>query len=426
MGRRLYRGLTCLSNSVQDHTVTYPTGAINYDDPFVETPAEPGVEEEIVVETDDASIIRRWYTVPVQDGVRKGYSPSQPTFSRNPSSQTGGLHRRPEPSRALSTSRSRQKRMRLDAKRIKAPILPPFLVFRPPFNWMFYALTPVIMPVFIVGVVIAFIFDSGRSRRRAQAVVAMQPLNEAIATAVAKAGQTRTDTDDTGRLSPERLFEQHSSMQTNGAMTTVRMKLNSAARSLSNRMVRRTTGFDPESGGESDDESGIMLQSQGSESESPESSRRSSCTDSPQSDATLIDVTPVGGDDGLGSVLSSITKWSRGAPIKPHVRSTAASSRPEQGLVPPPTQRSQSQTDMNDRTVYTSGRDKPYPHPAHDPSASPNRPDLTGKKDVKLELTDVQRRIIDNLNQGINPTKWTKWLTWLPMVGNAHAAIVVR
>lgn len=388
------------------------------------------MEEEILVETDDASIIRRWYTVPVQDGVRKGYSPSHPTFSRNPSSQAGGLPRRPEPSRALSTSRTKQKRMRLDAKRKKAPFLPPFLVFRPPFNWIFYALTPVFMPVFMVGVVVAFIIDSGRSRRRAQAVVAMQPLNESIATAVAKAGQTRTVNQadsNTGSLSPERLFEQHSSMQTNGAMTTVRMKLNSAARSLSNRMVRRTTGFDPESGGESDDEGRIMLDSRGSESSSPESSRRSSCTDSPQSDATLVDVTPVGGDDGVGSVLSNIANWSRGAAIKPQARPTSSSVRPEPGLVPPPTQRSQSQTMVKDRTEYkASDGDKPYPHPAHDPSASPNRPDLTEKKDVKLELTDVQRRIIRNLNEGVDQTKWTKWLTWLPMVGNAHAAIVVR
>jgi hypothetical protein len=321
--------------------------------------------------------------------------------------------------------------MRLDAKRKKAPILPPFLVFRPPFNWIFYALTPVFMPVFMVGVVVAFIIDSGRSRRRAQAVVATQPLNEAIATAVAKVGQMRTYTDSspsTGRLSPERLFEQHSSMETNGAMTTVRMKLNSAARSLSNRMVRRTTGFDPESGGESDDDGRIMLDSRrDSEDSSGQESRRSSCTDSPQSDATLVDVSPVGGDDGLGSVLSNITKWSRGAAIKPQVRPASSSARAEPGLVPPPTQRSQSQTMVKDRTEYkASGADKPYPHPAHDPSASPNRPDLTEKKDVKLELTDVQRRIIKNLNEGIDQTKWTKWLTWLPMVGNAHAAIVVR
>lgn len=414
---------------MQDHTVTYPTGAINFDDPFVETPAKPGVEEEIIVETDDANIIRRWYTVPVQDGVRKGYSPSQPTLSRNPSSQGANLARRPEPSRALSTSRTRQKRMRLDAKRKRAPFLPPFLVFRPPFNWIFYALTPVVMPVFMVGVVIAFIIDSGQSRRRARAVAGAQPLNEAIATAVV-AQRARSDSNadsDTGLLEPDRLFEQHSSMQTNNAMSMVRMKLNSAARQLSNRLVRRTTGFDPESEGESDDEGRIVLDSRrGSETGSSEMSRSSSCTDSPQSDATLVAVTPPGGDDGLGSVLSSITSWSHGAPIKPYVRSTP-SFRPEHGLVPPPTQRSQSQTALQDKMQYkVSRKDKPYPHPAHDPSASPNRPDLTAIKDVKLELTDVQRRIIRNLNDGIDQNRWVKWLTWLPMVGNSHAAIVVR
>lgn len=320
--------------------------------------------------------------------------------------------------------------MRLDAKRKRAPFLPPFLVFRSPFNWIFYAFTPVFMPVFMVGVVIAFIIDSGRSRRRAKAVAGGQPLNDAIATAVVarRTSSASTVDSETGHLTPERLFEQHSSMQTSNAMTMVRMKLNSAARQLSNRMVRRTTGFDPESGGESDDDGRIMLDSRrGSGTGSSEMSRSSSCSDSPQSDETLVDVTPPGGDDGLGSVLSSITSWSRGASIKPQVHPSSSSSRPEHGLVPPPTQRSQSQADVNARTEYkASVGDKPYPHPAHDPTASPNRPDLTAIKDVKLELTDVQRRIIRNLNDGIDQTKWTKWLTWLPMVGNAHAAIVVR
>jgi hypothetical protein len=319
--------------------------------------------------------------------------------------------------------------MRLDAKRKQAPFLPPFLVFPRPFNWIFYALTPVFMPVFMVGVVVAFFIDSGRSRRRAEAVSRNEPLNEAIATAVAAVRQSPDgsggDSDSDGSV-PEPSDVRHSSMQTAGSMNMVRMRLNTAARSLSNGMMRRTTGFSPESGGESDDDEGpIRLDNRRVEfSRNEDDSRRSSSAESTQSEFTLVDESPVGGDDGLGSILGHIKDWTRGDSIRSQGNFAARTNPAPQGSVPSAQQRSVSPP--QDRTQYTDSEPKPYPHPAHDPDASPQRPDLTEKKDVKLQLTDVQRRIIRNLNEGIDPTRWRKWLTWLPMVGNAHAAIVVR
>ncbi|KAJ9121976.1 hypothetical protein QFC24_004559 [Naganishia onofrii] len=411
------------ANAVQDYTVPYPTGAINYDDPFIETPAKSSVEEEVVVETDDAGIIKRWYTVPVEDGIRKE-STTRPTGPvRRPTlPHTTSLTRRPGSSRALSTGKVRQKRMRLNAKRKRPHILPPFLVFPRPFNWILYATTPIFMPIFMVGVVIAFVIDSGRSRRRAKAVTEEQPLNDAIAAAVSLSEQMRdtsSRSSSSGTSSPDRIDNQHSSLQTHGAMDVVRMRLNSAARSMSNNLIRRTTGFDPDQH-ESDDEGRIILDSRrSSASSNAQQSRRSSSEESTQSDSTtsstLVNESPVGGDDGLGSILSNIKHWSNGKAIQ----------QPHNAAIRPPTSRMQSM--VADKTEYkTSSGDKPYPHPAHDPSASPHRPDLTEKKDVKLELTDVQRRIIRNLNEGIDPDRWKRWLTFFPMVSNAHAAIVVR
>ncbi|KAJ9096808.1 hypothetical protein QFC21_005079 [Naganishia friedmannii] len=422
-----FQRIDFFANAVQDYTVPYPTGAINYDDPFVETPAKSSVEEEVVVETDDAGIIKRWYTIPVEDGVRKENN-ARPTgpVRIGTSPHTTSLTRRPGSSRALSTGNVKQKRLRLNAKRKRPQILPPFLVFPRPFNWILYATTPIFMPIFMVGVVIAFVVDSGRSRRRAKAVTAKQPLNDTIAAAVSLGAQMRnksSGSSSSGTSSPNRIDNQHTSMQTQGAMDTVRMRLNSAARSMSNNLICRTTGFEPDSGDESDDDGRIMLDSpRSSASSNAGQSKRSSSAESSQTDSTtsstLVEESPVGGDDGLGSILNNIRHWSGGNGGKDthQTRNTA---------LRPPTSRMQSM--VADKKDYkTSYDDKPYPHPAHDSSASPHRPDLTEKKDVKLELTDVQRRIIRNLNEGIDPLIWRKWLTWFPMVSNAHAAISVR
>lgn len=385
------------------------------------------VSEEVVVETDDAGIIQRWYTVPIQDGVKQAERPVPPTLARNASSAVTTFARRPDMSRALSSSRRRPKRMRLDTKRKQPSVLPPFLVFRPPFNWIFYALTPVFMPVFMVGVVVAFMIDSGRSRRRAEAVSRNEPLNETIATAVALVRQSQDSSDgdsDSNGSPPEPSSVRHTSMQTAGSMNMVRMRLNTAARSLSNGMIRRTTGFSPESGGESDDEGPIRLDNRRAQVGDDEAdSRRSSSAESSQSESTLVDVSPVGGDDGLGLMLGHIKDWTRGVSVRSQGTHTSRSNPPIADPAAPP----QSTASISrDRTEYTDSTPRPYPHPAHDPKASPQRPDLTKSKDVKLQLTDFQRRIIKNLNEGIDPVRWRKWLTWLPMVGNAHAAIVVR
>ena len=45
------------------------------------------------------------------------------------------------------------------------------------------------------------------------------------------------------------------------------------------------------------------------------------------------------------------------------------------------------------------------------------------KKDIELELTDVQRGNIRDMNGGLGQTRWRKWLTWFPRVPSAHAAI---
>ncbi|KAJ9090914.1 hypothetical protein QFC19_009339 [Naganishia cerealis] len=431
-----FQRIDFFANAVQDYTVPYPTGAINYDDPFVETPAKSSVEEEIVVETDDSGIIQRWYTVPIEDGVRKGNKTSPPGLARTSTSpHITSRARRPEASRALSTSKVKQKRMRLTAKRLRPPILPPFLVFPRPFNWIFYAATPLFMPVFMVGVVIAFIIDSGRSRRRAKAV-AGHPLNKTIATAVALASRTSNESSGfsrSGTNSPDYFSDQRSLMQTHGAVDAVRMRLDSAARSMRNSLIRRTTGFDPEmDSDESDSERGIMLDSRRSSASSTgDESRRSSSAESAQTDmttsSTLVNDSPPGGDDGLGAILSNIKHWPSNKRWS-HSRIVNGSRSTKQdnyAMSRPPTSRMHS-TVENMTEYKTVCEDKPYPHPAHDLSASPHRPDLTKKKDVKLQLTDVQRRIIRNLNEGIDETRWRKWLTWLPMVGNAHAAITVR
>ncbi|KAJ9113624.1 hypothetical protein QFC22_005932, partial [Naganishia vaughanmartiniae] len=418
-----FQRIDFFANAVQDYTVPYPTGAINYDDPFVETPSKSSVDEEVVVETDDAGIVKRWYTVPVEHGVRKEKKarPTAPLRTPTPPHVTS-LTRRPGSSRAVSTGKVKQKRMRLNAKRKRPQTLPPFLAFPRPFNWLVYAATPILMPIFMVGVVIAFVVDSGRSRRRALSVAANQPLNDTIAAAVTLGEQkpdrsSRSDSSETSL--PDSIVDHHSSMQTHGAMNIARMRLNSAARSMSNNLIRRTTGFDPCSGDESDD-GGVMLDSRrSSESSYTGHDRRSSSAESSKTDSTtsstLVDESPVGGDDGLGSILNNIRHWSNGKDTQ-QSRNTA---------LRPPTSRMQSMT-AGKAEYKTSYDDKPYSHPAHDISASPHRPDLTEKKDVKLELTDVQRRIIRNLNEGIDQLKWRKWLTWFPMVSNAHATIAVR
>lgn len=407
--------------------MTYPTGAINFDDPFVETPAKASVSEEVIVETDEARIIQRWYTVPIQDGVKQGHLPAPPPVPRHVSTSASSA-RRPDMSRALSSSRRQPKRMRLDAKRIKPSILPPFLTFQPPFNWIFYALTPVFMPVFMVGVVVAFVIDSGRSRRRAAAVSEEEPINETIATAVALVRQSQDgagEGSDSGSVAPEPASVRHSPLQTAGSMNMVRRRLNTAARSFSNGMIRRTTGFAPESEGESDDEGAIRLGEHQSELDSNGSeSRRSSSAESTQSEFTLVNESPAAGDDGLGLMLGSIRNWPTSIPAKSRDDHVQPPNVPVEnsGLLPS----SRTVSMSADRTKYIDSEPKPYPHPAHDPNASPQRPDLTEKKDVKLQLSDVQRRIIKNLNEGIDQQRFRKWLTWLPMVGNAHAAIVVR
>jgi hypothetical protein len=195
-----------------------------------------------------------------------------------PNEQSGAPAVSPETSSVITKTKSTQSssnasldtcyeqhRLRLDAQRRGPPFLPPFLMFPRPFNWMFYAIMPVFMPIFMFGVVIVFILDSGRSRQRAKALIANHPL---------------------------------------------------------------------------------------------------------------------------------------------------------------PTQSVTSK--IQDRMVYTTSRQGSCPHPAYDLEASIGGLDHMGQRDIRLELTDVQRRIIRNLNEGIDQTRWKKWLTWLPTVRNAHAAIVVR
>jgi hypothetical protein len=188
-----------------------------------------------------------------------------PAVSPHTSSATTKTNSNQSSSNASLDTCYEQHRLRLDARRRGPPFLPPFLIFPRPFNWMFYAIMPVFMPIFMFGVVIVFILDSGRSRQRAKALIANHPA---------------------------------------------------------------------------------------------------------------------------------------------------------------PTQRVPST--IEDRMIYTTSRQDPYPHPAHDLEASIVASHSAEKKDVSLELTEVQRRIIRNLNEGIDQTRWKKWLTWLPAVRNAHAAIVVR
>lgn len=379
-----------------------------------------------MVETDDAGIIQRWYTVPIEDGVRKGKArPTGPV--RTPSSLHSTLHnRRPEISRSVSTNKTEQKRMRLKGKRKRPPIFPPFLVFPWPFNWILYASTPIFMPVFMIGVVIAFIIDSGRSRRRARPMDGDQPLNETIATAVSLASRRGDNLfASSSAFSPYFVSDRAWSFQSTGPMETVGRILDSAARTMSNTLIRRTTGFDPELGSdESDSEMQVALDTRSSStSNSAEQSRRSSSAQSSQTDmsttSTLVNESPVRGDDGIGSVLNNIRHWPRDNGVN---QSRQPDPRSNKQHIRPPSSRMHSMV-AESSEYKTSYDDKPYPHPAHDPLASPHRADLTGKKDVKLELTDVQRRIIRNLNEG---ARCKKWLTWFPMVRNAHAAISVR
>jgi hypothetical protein len=385
-----------------------------------------------VVETDEAGIIQRWYTVPIEDGVRKGKArPTGPLRTLSVPHSTHDI-RRPETLRSLSTGKGEPKRMRLKAKRKRPPIFPPFLVFPRPFNWMLYASTPIFMPVFMVGVVIVFIVDSGRSRRRAKQAAGDQPLNETIATALSitsRKGEDLTASSSSCASSADHLLDQRSSIQIPDPVDTVRNRLDSAARTMNNDLVRKTTGFDPELGSdESDAELQITLGTSSSHT-SPDQSRRSSSGDSSQTDlstsSTLVNESPLGGDDGLGSILNDLRHWPNGTEAHQRHRPAPQSMRQQNTTLRPPSSRMLPM--VADRTDYkTSYDDKPFPHPAHDHSAYPHRPDLTAKKDVKLELTDVQRRMIRNLNRGIDATIWRKWLTWLPNVGNAHAAISVR
>ncbi|KAJ9123818.1 hypothetical protein QFC24_003595 [Naganishia onofrii] len=407
-----FQRIDFFANAVQDYTVPYPTGAINYDDPFVETPAKSSVDEEIVVETDEAGIIQRWYTVPIEDGVRKG-KPDPPVLFE----------------RYLCHA---QRTISDDQTLCRPPIFPPFLVFPRPFNWMLYASTPIFMPVFMVGVVIVFIVDSGRSRRRAKQAAGDQPLNETIATAISitsRKGEDLTASSSSCTSSFDRLLDQRSSIQIPDTVDTVRKRLDSAAKTMNNNLVRKTTGFDPELGSdESDAELQITLGTSSSHT-SPDQSRRSSSGDSSQTDlstsSTLVNESTLGGDDGLGSILNDLRHWPNGTEAHQRHGPAPQSMRQQNTTLHPPSSRMHSM--VADRTEYkTSYDDKPFPHPAHDHSAYPHRPDLTAKKDVKLELTDVQRRMIRNLNRGIDATIWRKWLTWLPNVGNAHAAISVR
>lgn len=77
----------------------------------------------------------------------------------------------------------------------------------------------------------------------------------------------------------------------------------------------------------------------------------------------------------------------------------------------------------DDRTSYKAAVQTPYPHPAHDSAASSEHSCSARKKDIELELTDVQRGNIRDMNEGIDQTRWRKWLTWFPRVRSAHAAI---
>lgn len=217
------------------------------------------------METDQDGIIQRWYTMPIKDEVMTSEKSGAPAVSPGASSATTKPYSAQSSSNASVDTYYEQHRLRLDARRRGPPYLPPFLIFPEPFNWIFYAIMPVFMPIFMFGVVIVFILDSGRSRRRAKALMANYPA---------------------------------------------------------------------------------------------------------------------------------------------------------------PTQRVTST--IQDRMTYTASRQEPYPHSAHDLEASIGGPPLAEEKDIRLELTDVQRRIIRNLNEGIDRTRWKKWLTWLPTVRNAHAAIVVR
>lgn len=63
------------SNSVQDATVPYPTGAIDKDDHFVYNPSDKNADD-VIIETDTDHLITRWYNVP---GVQANDSPP-PTY----------------------------------------------------------------------------------------------------------------------------------------------------------------------------------------------------------------------------------------------------------------------------------------------------------------------------------------------------------
>ncbi|KAJ9107445.1 hypothetical protein QFC21_000898 [Naganishia friedmannii] len=430
-----FQRIDFFANAVQDHTVPYPTGAINYDDPFVQIPAKSSVNEEIVVETDEAGIIQRWFTVPVEDAVREGKARPKGPVRAPTSPHSTYSYQRSEATISASTGRAEQKRLGRMAKRKRPPIFPPFLVFPRPFNWILYASTPVFMPIFMVGVVIAFVIDSGRSRRRARSLAGEQPLTETVATVVSLASRKGSDPSapsSSRTSSPDRLLDQRLSMQSPGGMETVHKRPDAVARTMSNNMVRRTTGCDSAMYiDESDDEIQITLDldtrirsaSNGTDQSRRFRSEQLSETESSTS-STLVNESSVGKNDGVGSILNNIKHWSKGKITHPR----SSSSRPflqRNATLRPTTSKMHSM--VADRTEYkASYEDEPYPHPAHDSSASPHRPESTEKKDVKLELTDVQRRIIRNLNEGIEPSRFKKWLTWFPMVRNAHAAISVR
>ena len=160
--------------SINDHTVTYPTSAIDYDDPFAPTTAGSSVLEEVVVETDKDLIVQRWHTAPVC-GAKK--SDDRGVYQACAYALTQSVSRCDTQMTSKDTSKPlfTEHRLRLDAKRKKPPFLPPFLLFPQPFNWFSYACMPIFMPIFMLGVVIVFIFDSKQSRKRAKAILCNHP-----------------------------------------------------------------------------------------------------------------------------------------------------------------------------------------------------------------------------------------------------------
>jgi hypothetical protein len=172
--------------SVQDTTVPYPTGAIDSDDHFVYDPNDK-TRDNVVIETDSDHLITRWYTVPQEPDqkcpppnyrelydVEKNIPINVPINATHenfvlrveamtdtptaPSCQTPWMspYLRPEDKRDSQTialgASPKYASFRLDdrhfavsmmriilankTKRVSPSVLPPFLRFKRPFNWV--------------------------------------------------------------------------------------------------------------------------------------------------------------------------------------------------------------------------------------------------------------------------------------------------